>query len=103
MWKRRGACRASNVALHRKCMPAARRHAGRRAVPAEGPFAGPPPEMVARLGGAIAKTMQDPALRETRARQNMGEGYLDEAAFKGVIVRDKATFKALIEKLEIKT
>ncbi len=64
---------------------------------------GTPPEVVARLGSAIAKTMQDPALRETMARQNMGEGYLDEAAFKRVIARDNATFKALIEKLGIKT
>ncbi|MCT9117617.1 tripartite tricarboxylate transporter substrate binding protein [Cupriavidus gilardii] len=64
---------------------------------------GTPPEVVARLGSAIAKTMQDPALRETMAKQNMGEGYLDEAAFKRVIARDNATFKALIEKLGIKT
>ncbi|WP_422650677.1 Tripartite tricarboxylate transporter substrate binding protein [Cupriavidus sp. H18C1] len=64
---------------------------------------GTPPDVVARLGSAIAKTMQDPALRETMAKQNMGEGYLDEAAFKRVIARDNATFKALIEKLGIKT
>lgn len=64
---------------------------------------GTPPEVVARLGSAIARTMQDPALRETMAKQNMGEGYLDEAAFKRVIARDNATFKALIEKLGIKT
>ncbi|MHA7682939.1 hypothetical protein [Cupriavidus sp. PET2-C1] len=31
-----------------------------------------------------------------------GEGYLDEPAFKRVIARDNATFKQLINKLDIK-
>ncbi|MDW3684181.1 hypothetical protein RA280_20985 [Cupriavidus sp. CV2] len=46
--------------------------------------------------------MQEPALRETMAKLNMGEGYLDEPAFKRVIARDNATFKQLINKLDIK-
>ena len=64
---------------------------------------GTPPEVVAVLRASIEKTMQEPALRETMAKQNMGEGYLDEAAFKRLIARDNATFKQLIAKLDIKT
>ncbi|MFJ4291054.1 tripartite tricarboxylate transporter substrate binding protein [Cupriavidus sp. NPDC089707] len=64
---------------------------------------GTPPEVVAVLRAAIAKTMQDPAMRQTLAKQNMGEGYLDEPDFKRVIARDNATFKELITRLGIKT
>ncbi|MNT37005.1 Tripartite tricarboxylate transporter family receptor [compost metagenome] len=64
---------------------------------------GTPPEVIAVLRTAIGKTMQDPALRQTMAKQNMGEGYLDEPAFKRVIARDNATFKQLITRLGIKT
>ena len=41
-------------------------------------------------------------MRETMAKQNMGEGYLDQEAFKAVIDRDNATFRQLIHKLDIK-
>ncbi|MGJ7545812.1 tripartite tricarboxylate transporter substrate binding protein [Variovorax sp. LT1R16] len=61
-----------------------------------------PPEVLALLATAFAKTLQEPALRETMAKQNMGEGYLDEPAFKALIARDNATFKQLIDKLGIK-
>ncbi|MFC5521805.1 Bug family tripartite tricarboxylate transporter substrate binding protein [Polaromonas jejuensis] len=61
-----------------------------------------PPEVLAMLRTAIAKTLQDPALRETMAKQNMGEGYLDEPAFKALIARNNATFKQLITRLDIK-
>lgn len=63
---------------------------------------GTPPEVIAVLRAAIAKTMQDPALRQTMAKQNMGEGYLDEPVFKRLIARDNATFKQLITRLGIK-
>ena len=63
---------------------------------------GTPPEVVAVLRNAIAKTLQEPALRDTMARQNMGEGYLDQADFNALIARDNATFKQLVEKLGIK-
>ncbi|KAF1046294.1 tripartite tricarboxylate transporter substrate binding protein [Xylophilus sp.] len=63
---------------------------------------GTPPEIVATLRTAMAKTLKEPALRETLAKQNMGEGYLDQDAFKAVIDRDNATFKQLVEKLGIK-
>jgi tripartite-type tricarboxylate transporter receptor subunit TctC len=62
-----------------------------------------PPEVLAVLRAAIAKTLEEPALRETMARQNMGDGYLDEAAFKALIARDNATFKQLITRLDIKS
>lgn len=61
-----------------------------------------PPEVLAVLRNAMARTLQEPALRETLAKQNMGEGYLDEAAFKALIARDNATFKQLITRLDIK-
>ena len=51
-----------------------------------------PPEVLAMLRAAIAKTLQEPALRDTMARQNMGEGYLDETAFKALIARNNANF-----------
>ena len=62
-----------------------------------------PPEVLAMLRAAIAKILQEPALRDTMARQNMGDGYLDEAAFKALIARDNAVFKQLITRLDIKS
>ena len=43
------------------------------------------------------------ALRDTMARQNMGEGYLDETAFKALIAHNKANFKQPITRLDIKS
>ncbi|BEP66915.1 MULTISPECIES: tripartite tricarboxylate transporter substrate binding protein [Variovorax] len=63
---------------------------------------GTPPEVLAVLRNAMVKALQEPALRETMAKQNMGEGYLDEAAFKALIARDNASFRQLIHKLGIK-
>ncbi len=63
---------------------------------------GTPPDVIATLAKAMAETLREPALRETMAKQNMGEGYLDQDAFKALIAHDNATFKALIEKLDIK-
>lgn len=61
-----------------------------------------PATVTQTLRAAMAKTMQEPLLRETMAKQNMGEGYLDQDAFKAVIDRDNAVFKQLIHKLDIK-
>jgi tripartite-type tricarboxylate transporter receptor subunit TctC len=61
-----------------------------------------PDHVVQKLREAMAVTMQDPALRKTMAELNMGEGYLDQAEFQALIERDNATFKALVEKLDIK-
>ncbi|MDU7586993.1 MAG: tripartite tricarboxylate transporter substrate-binding protein, partial [Acidovorax sp.] len=63
---------------------------------------GTPPEVVATLRTAMARTLQEPALRETMAKQNMGEGYLDAPDFKALIARDNAFFKQLIGRLDIK-
>ena len=63
---------------------------------------GTPPEALAVLREAMARTLREPALRETMAKQNMGEGYLDEANFKSLIARDNATFRELIQRLGIK-
>ena len=61
------------------------------------------PEVLAVLRAAIAKTLQGPVLRDTMARQNMGEGYLDETAFEALIARGNAKFKQLITPLGIKS
>ena len=63
---------------------------------------GTPPEVVSVLRTAMARTLQEPALRETMAKQNMGEGYLDAPEFKALIARDNAFFRQLIERLGIK-
>ena len=49
-----------------------------------------------------ARLAQEPALRETMAKQNMGEGYLDAPDFKALIARDNAFFKQLIGRLDIR-
>ncbi len=61
-----------------------------------------PPEIVQQLRTVMARTLQEPDLRATMAKQNMGEGYLDQPAFLEVIARDNATFKQLVNKLGIK-
>ena len=61
-----------------------------------------PDAVVQTLRKAMTQTLKDPVLRETMAKQNMGEGYLDQEAFKAVIDRDNATFRQLIHKLDIK-
>jgi tripartite-type tricarboxylate transporter receptor subunit TctC len=61
-----------------------------------------PDAVVQTLRKAMALTLKDPALRETMAKQNMGEGYLDQPEFKAVIDRDNAVFKQLVDKLGIK-
>lgn len=63
---------------------------------------GVPPGIIAMLRTAMARTLREPAMRETLAKQNMGEGYLDQDAFKALIERDNATFRQLVEKLGIK-
>ena len=63
---------------------------------------GTPAEVVDALRAAMARTLQEPTLRETMAKQNMGEGYLDAPEFKALIARDSAFFKQLIDRLNIK-
>lgn len=61
-----------------------------------------PPEIIQQLRTVMARTLQEPELRATMAKQNMGEGYLDQPAFLEVIARDNATFRQLVNKLGIK-
>lgn len=61
------------------------------------------PEVLAVLRAAIAKTLRHPVLRDIMARHNMGEGYLDETAFKALIARNNANFKQPITRLNIKS
>ncbi len=61
-----------------------------------------PDAVVQTLRKAMALTLKDPVLRETMAKQNMGEGYLDQPEFRAVIDRDNAVFKQLVDKLGIK-
>lgn len=42
------------------------------------------------------------ATGQRQSQAELGEGYLDEPAFKALIARDNATFKQLIDKLGIK-
>lgn len=63
---------------------------------------GTPPEVVAVLREAMARTLREPMMRETMTKLNLGEGYLDEPAFKALIARDNAAFKQLITRLDIK-
>ncbi len=61
-----------------------------------------PDAVVQTLRKAMTQTLKDPVLRETMAKQNMGEGYLDQPEFRAVIDRDNAVFKQLVDKLGIK-
>ena len=63
---------------------------------------GTPPEIVAALRAATAKTAQEPAFREALQKQNMGYAYADGDAFYAVMARDHAFYKALIQKLGLK-
>jgi len=63
---------------------------------------GTPPEIVAALRAATAKTAQEPAFREALQKQNMGYAYADGDAFYSVMARDHAFYKALIQKLGLK-
>jgi tripartite-type tricarboxylate transporter receptor subunit TctC len=63
---------------------------------------GTPPEIVAALRAATAKTMQEPSLREALEKQNMGYAYADGDAFGAVMARDHEFFRGLIQKLGLK-
>ena len=63
---------------------------------------GTPPETVAILRAATAKTMQEPSIRETLDKQNMGYAYADGDAFGAAMAKDNAFFAGLIQKLDLK-
>lgn len=61
-----------------------------------------PPEIVAALRAATAKTAQEPSLIEALQKQNMGYAYADGNAFGAVMARDHAFYRTLIQKLGLK-
>jgi tripartite-type tricarboxylate transporter receptor subunit TctC len=63
---------------------------------------GTPPEIVAALRAATAKTVQEPSLKEALEKQNMGYAYADADAFGAVMARDHAFYGSLIRKLGLK-
>ena len=63
---------------------------------------GTPPEIVALLKNVTAKSMQEPVLKDTMEKQNMGTAYADEATFRAAMAKDNLYFKQLMAKLNIK-
>jgi tripartite-type tricarboxylate transporter receptor subunit TctC len=62
-----------------------------------------PPDIVAALRAATAKTAQEPSLREALDKQNMGYAYAEGDAFGAVMAKDHQFYKGLINKLGLKT
>lgn len=63
---------------------------------------GTPPEVVAVLAQAIARSMKEPVLQEAMRKMSLKEGYLDQPAFRSVIDHDNAMYKQLIQKLGLR-
>jgi tripartite-type tricarboxylate transporter receptor subunit TctC len=63
---------------------------------------GTPPEVVAKLKDVAAKTMNEPVLKDTMDKQNMGAAWADDVQFRAAMARDNAYFKQLMTKLNIK-
>ena len=63
---------------------------------------GTPPEVVAALRAATAKTVQEQSLRDALEKQNMGYAYAEGPAFASVMARDHAFYRGLIQKLGLK-
>jgi tripartite-type tricarboxylate transporter receptor subunit TctC len=63
---------------------------------------GTPPEVVAKLKDVAAKTMNEPVLKDTMDKQNMGAAWADDVQFRAAMAKDNAYFKQLMTKLNIK-
>lgn len=61
-----------------------------------------PPDVVAALRAATAKTVQEQSLRDALDKQNMGYAYAEGDAFAAVMAKDHAFYKGLINKLGLK-
>jgi len=61
-----------------------------------------PAEIVTTLRTAVRKAADDPALRETLDKLNLGFAYLDAPEFGQAMARDHAYFKNLVAKVGIK-
>ena len=63
---------------------------------------GTPPEIVATLRAATAKTAQEQSLKDALDKQNMGYAYAEGDAFYAVMAKDHAFYRQLIQKLGLK-
>ena len=63
---------------------------------------GTPPEVVTLLKNVTAKAMNEPVLKETMEKQNMGVSWADDVQFRAAMTKDSAYFKQLMAKLNIK-
>jgi tripartite-type tricarboxylate transporter receptor subunit TctC len=63
---------------------------------------GTAPEIVARLKDLAAKTMNEPLLKDTMDKQNMGSAWADDVQFRAAMAKDNAYFRQLMTKLNIK-
>ncbi len=63
---------------------------------------GTPPEIVALLKTVTSKAMQEPVLKDTMEKQNLGVSFADETQFRAAMAKDNIYFKQLMGKLGIK-
>jgi len=64
---------------------------------------GTPPEVINTLKAVVAKTMQEPSLRETMEKQNFStDTYEDQAAFQASMARESAYIKQIAAKADMK-
>ena len=64
---------------------------------------GTPPEVINALKTVVAKTMQEPSLRETMEKQNFStDTYEDQAAFQASMARESAYIKQIAAKADMK-
>jgi len=63
---------------------------------------GTPPEIIAILKAATKKAAEEPSLKESLEKMNLGFAYADADAFRVVMQKDSDMFKQLITKLGLK-
>lgn len=63
---------------------------------------GTPPEIIAILKAATRKAAEEPSLKESLDKMNLGFAYADADAFRVVMQKDSDMFKQLIAKLGLK-
>jgi tripartite-type tricarboxylate transporter receptor subunit TctC len=63
---------------------------------------GTPLRIVETLKTVAAKSMQEPSLLETIDKMNLNASFADDTAFKAQMARDNETFRALVDKLQLK-
>ena len=63
---------------------------------------GTPPEVMAILRAATRKAAEEPSLKESLDKLNLGYAYADADAFRAAMQKDSDMFKQLIAKLGLK-